>query len=60
MLEGDKGKTGSLCELWFTCVVGSSEYAFRHFWSCSLAHSEFLSLICPVRLEALGLDLTSF
>lgn len=50
MSEGDKrkGKRGSLCELWFICVVGSSEYAFRHFWSCSMAHSAFLYLDRPL------------
>ena len=43
----ERGKRGSLCEHWFTCVVGSSEYAFRHFWSRSLAHSEFLPWAVP-------------
>lgn len=68
MLEGDKekGKRGSLCELWFTCVVGSSEYAFRHFWSCSLAHSAFLSSVlpfpfsCPMCLNALNSEPGSY
>lgn len=45
--EQTKGKRGSLYEHRFTCVVGSFEYAFRHFWSPSLAHSEFLSPASP-------------
>lgn len=51
--DKEKGKRGSLCELWFTCVVGSTEYAFRHFWSCSLAHSAFLSSVWPLPWAAL-------
>lgn len=72
MKRGDKerckketrGREGGLYEHWFTCVVGSSEYAFRHFGRRSMAHSKFLSPVPPFPWAvsmpwALGLNLTA-
>lgn len=65
MWEQDKGKRGSLCARRFTGVVGSSEYASRHFWSLSFGPLRIpllcsvVSLSWPVRLTSLNSELWS-
>lgn len=42
-----RGREGVCVSSGLHAPVGSSEYAFRHFWGSSLAHSAFLSSVPP-------------